>query len=343
MKFKTLLLFSFLPCLLFADKRQLTAPPSKPKMNENLFNKDVPVFIVNGEFIYWNVQEGALDYALRMRYSETSSNFAQGDFERAEFDWDPGYRISAGYYRAENFWEIVAEYTALRVKGNDEIKSPPIESTRYINGTFPQINSSPMERATSQIHLRYQLANLLAHRVFHPFNNPHLRLRFSGGLTTAFIHQSWHVNYFQPDRTSILNHWRYWGMGMRIVTGFDWYWGSHFYMSGKFSTALVIGRYHNHAKQEAIPLIEPRSSLGDSRYKDYRVAYTTQFFAGPSYQRSFTKLRFEIFAGYELTTWGNLHEIYRSIASAPTEAKQTLLSRGLITLHGLTTRATINF
>jgi len=351
MKFKSLLLLSLLPCFLFADKRQLTAPPTPPKTDENLFNKNEPGFILNGEFIFWNVQEGALDYALRMKSRSwgPSASYAQGDFERAEFNWDPGYRFSVGYYRAENFWEVLGQYTFLHVNGHDHVKMPKEVEARYINGTFPQVFTGTMHHATSSIHLHYKLADLLAHRVFHPFDNPHLRLRFSGGFTAAFFSQGWRVRYFDltENVTSILNRWRYWGIGLRIGTGFDWYWGRDFYASGKFSTALVMGHYHNHSKQETtfapLPGDQTHIPIRNARYKDYRMALTMQMLLGPSYQKSFTGWRFELFAGYELTIWSNLQEVFRSTASGSQGPKETWINTGLIALHGLTTRATFNF
>ncbi|WP_420420806.1 Lpg1974 family pore-forming outer membrane protein [Simkania sp.] len=351
---KSFLLLSLLPCFLFADKRMLTAPPSPPPDPEKeaqLFNKNEPGFLINGEFIYWNVQEGALDYAIRMRNRSwgPTPSFAQGDFERAEFDWDPGYRFSLGYYRAENFWEVLGEYTFLHVKGFNRVKPTSVDEAKYINGTFPQYLLGPMHHATSSIHLHYQLFNLLANRVFHPFDNPHLRLRLAGGVTTVWLHQGWRVRYigFNDNVTTTRNRWRYWGMGLRVGTGFDWYWGKDIYATGTFSTALTMGRYRNHAKQTtnipSNPGDNPNIPIRDARYKDYRMAFTMQFLVRPSYQKSFDWWRLEIFAGYELTIWSNLQEVFRSTGSTSIDAKETWLNSGLIALHGLTTRASFNF
>lgn len=347
MKIKSLLPLFLLPFFLFAKE----APP-KPKEQE-LFNKDDQGVIINGEFIYWNVQEGALDYAIRMKsaaWSQTES-YAQGDFERAEFNWDPGYRLSIGYNRAENFWEALAEYTCLHVEGNNRVKMiPPADEGRFINGTFPHIFTDPIHHAKSHIHLHYKLFNLLANRVFHPHNNPHLRLRATAGITSVFVHQGWRVNYFDlsDNTTTIWNRWRYWGMGFRAGMGFDWFFGKDVYLSGKSSFALTMGHYHNHAKQttSAAPRQgdDPSIPVRDARYNDYRMAFTTQFLIGPSYQKSFADWwRFEMFAGYELTIWTNLQEVYRSTAGSPSEAKETWLNTGLVALHGLTIRASFNF
>lgn len=173
MMFKKALLLSLISLSLFAHGTK-SAPPTPPE-EADLFNKNEPAFIVNGEFLYWTVNEGALDYAIKMKRPATSltNSYAQGDYERAEFDWEPGYRCSIGYFRAPNFWEVLGEWTYINLNGTDNATRPTSNEDRFLTGTFPQIFSNPVDRITSRIHLHYKLANLLVNRVFHPANNPH--------------------------------------------------------------------------------------------------------------------------------------------------------------------------
>ncbi|MGE0831119.1 MAG: Lpg1974 family pore-forming outer membrane protein [Simkaniaceae bacterium] len=344
---KTFAFLALAPLLLFANDSQTPPPPQEL----DLFNKSKPAFIINGEFLYWTLSEGALDYAIRMKrpaWGPTDS-FAQGDFERAEYDWDPGYRFAFGYYRAPNFWEVLGEWTYIHFKGHDHAKRPPAEENRYITGTFPQIFLNPIDYATSTIHLHLKMADLLVNRVFHPFDNPHLRLRLTGGVTGVWMHQGWKVRYFDAElnNTQINNKWRYWGFGFRGGTSFDWFWGNDFYVTGKCSTALVVGHYHNHAKQETSAILQPGDDpsvpVRDARYKDYRMSFSMQLMIGPSYQKNFSWCRLELFLGYEMSIWTNLQEIYRSTRAPADQAKETWINDGLIAMHGLTVRGTFNF
>jgi hypothetical protein len=108
-----------------------------------------------------------------------------------------------------------------------------------------------------------------------------------------------------------------------------------------------VGHYQNHAKQETSVILEPGDNpavpVRDVRYNDYRTAFTMQFLLGPSYQKSFTSWRIDIFAGYEISFWSNLQEVFRSTSGPADQAKETWINTGLVSLHGLTTRATINF
>ena len=205
-----------------------------------------------------------------------ANTLAQGDVESACFDWDPGYRLSLGYFRAPNFWELIGEYTFLHVNGNDQVERPT-SSDLFLNGTFPHIFSGNLARATSEILLHYQLVNLLARRVFFPVNNPHLRLRLGAGITATWLRQSWKVRYFGEidDITTARNRWRYWGIGPRMQLGFDWFWGNDMYITGQFSTALVVGHYRNRFSQETV------QPIGSASFQDYRLSFNVQFLVRP--------------------------------------------------------------
>lgn len=346
-KIPLFILSSLVPLLpLLAQEEALKSPPKETALD--LYNQNQPAFILSGELLFWTVNEGAVDYVHRMKtpaWSPTSS-YAQGDVENANFDWDPGLRVGIGYYRAENFWEALAEYTYLQVEGKDQTKKPP-EGSRFMTGTFPQIFTSPMQKATSHIQFHYQLADLLASRVFHPEANPHLRLRLIGGIALGWLHQDWKVRYFDPTNvvTTTFNRWHYWGIGLRLGMSFDWFLGKDIYFSGKYSTALLMGHYHNHAKQETNaplnPGDDPSIPVRDTRFKDYRMTFTNQFLLGLTYEKSFGKRRIEAFAGYELTFWTNLQEVYRSTDGPPQNAKETWKDSGLIGLQGLTVRLSL--
>ncbi len=337
---KLLLLLTF-PVLMFAQTEE----------NEDLFNKNDETFLVSGEALYWTVSEGALDYAIRMHSPSwgQSDSYAQGNIERAKFNWEPGYRFALGYYRALNFWEVDFQWTYIHLQGHDRAKRPPANENRFITGTYPQVFPAPVDHTTSHIYLHYKMAELMAHRVFHPFDNPHLRMKVLGGLTGVWLHQGWKVRYFdaQLNNTMINNRWKYWGFGLRAGLSFDWFWGRDFYATGKVTTGLVVGHYQNHAKQETSVIPQPGDNpavpIQDVRYDDYRASYTLQFLLGPSYQKSFNSWRMEIFTGYEMTIWSNLQEMFRSTSAPADQAKQTWLNTGLVSLHGLTTRATFNF
>jgi hypothetical protein len=315
---------------------------------EDLFNKDYSAVFINGEFLYWTVSEGALDYAVVMKNPAWGPGTvgAYGDFKRAEFDWDPGFRVALGYYHREKLMNVWGEYTRLRVKNSNSVTKPD-DPELFLNGTFYQIINT-LSSANSHIKMDYDVVDFLVARVFIP--NPHLRLRLLGGLTGAILKQKWNVAYFAeaPDCcTRTRNKWRFFGGGFKIGLGIDWFWISDFYLTGKSVFGFLVGKYKNRATQRSRGFLsetfDPNIPFRDSKYNHYRPAFTTQFLLGPSWQKSFSCSRIEIFAGYEFNGWFNLHEIYRSTIGDLPNSKETYINRELLALHGLTVRMTVDF
>jgi hypothetical protein len=328
----------------------LGQPKSKepPPFDADLFRRDVQCFSFDSEFLYWRLQEGALEYALSMTNSGwgPSECYAQGNYQNGTFNGDPGFRVAFRFFRAPHFWDFVTQYTRLTARGTNQ-SDKPSTSGNYLTGTWPQIFTNPMEHAKSYIHLNYNLGDALISRVFFP--NPHLRLRLQGGGVVSWMDQFWKILYQDGGsfETKIENRWRFIGGGLRIGVLFDWYWFMNIYMTGGSTFAALLGSYHNQAKQttnfQPSGLFNPSLPVRNAHFEDIRPAFEGQFYLGPSYQKNFTNQRFELFVGYELTTWWNVQEIFRSTNGAPSEAKETWINTSLLALQGLTARATLDF
>lgn len=336
-----LLLFPF-TALLASGKTQ------PPPFDADLFRKNVQTFSLHGEFLFWQIQEGALDYALSMKqqaWGDTAC-FASGNYQSAQFNGDPGFRIGASFFRAPKYWEVKAQYTRLVGFGKNEATKPS-EPLHFLTGTWPQVFSAPMASATSVIYLQYNVADLWADRVFHP--NPHLRMRLLSGPTVAWINQKWKITYSNAasQKTDVVNKWGFVGAGLRLGSIIDWFWTSDIYITGGATLAGFLGSYQNTSKQtvnfQPTPNFNPSLPLRDSKLNDTRPAFAAQFFMGPSYQKNFTHKRIEVFVGYELNAWLNLQEISRSSSGSPSEAKETWLNTSMLALQGLTSRLTVDF
>ncbi len=338
---------------LFGDKQKL--PPEKvskvepPPFDADLYRRDTQVFSVDAAFLYWGVQEGALDYAIQMKESGwgPSECFAQGNFKNATFSGNPGFRAVLRFFRAPRYWEFWTVYTRLTATGTQmaEKPSPP---GNFLTGTWPQIFSNPMASAKSTIHMNYNVADLLITRVFFP--NPHLRLRITGGGSVPWINQFWKILYadWMGFQTKIANRWSFIGGGLKMGTTFDWYWFTDIYMTGGTTLGAFLGSYKNSAVQRTnfqppSPGFNPNLPVRDAHFSDVRPAFLAQFYLGPAYEKNYTNQRFELFVGYELATWLNLQEIYRSTSGAPSDAKETRINTGALALQGLTMRATLDF
>ncbi len=331
-----------------SQPKEVVKKKEPPPFDADLFRRDVQVYTIDVEALYWMIAEGDLDYSLVMRnpaWGPTPS-YAQGDYHSARFNWEPGFRIGLSYFRAPRYWEMKVFYTRLAATGNNSSGKPEGDSV-FLTGTWPQITSNPLTGAKSYIHMNYNVFDLLIDRYFNP--NPHLRLRLIGGMSVAWMNQNWQVSYFDASRdgTTLRNKWRYLGAGLKTGTMIDWYWGNNIYVTGTGVIGAFMGAYWNKSTQTAnfqpSPLDNPKTPIRNFHFFDPRPALTMQVSFGPSWQKNFDCNRMEIFAGYELNIWANLQEIYHSTAGAPMATKETWVNSSLIALQGLTARLTFDF
>lgn len=314
----------------------------------DLFKRYDQVFSGSVEFLYWTIAEGALDYALKMKQNAwgPTAAFAQGNFERGSYNVDPGFRLAVLYFRAPHYWESRWQYTRMTNRGTNHAEKPGA-SQQFLTGTWPQITSAPLSSATSHLHFNYNVFDWIIDRVFFP--NPHLKLRMLGGGVLAWMNQDWKVFYVDAAQgsTSIRNRWDFAGAGLKAGTFFDWYWTGDLYMSAGASFGLLVGSYSNRAKQTTnvrpTASDDPAIPVRDATYKDARPVVWGQMLVGPSYQKNFCANRLELFAGFEMNVWFNVQEVYRSTASTASLAKETWINTSLLSLYGLTTRATLDF
>ncbi len=315
--------------------------PKPVPYDADLFRRDVPVYSAHGSFLFWRIQEGALDYALKMGQSSPSStNYAIGEMKKATYHGAPGFRVALSYFRAPNYWEIWWQYTRLTAHGSNRT-TPPSSGERFITATWPVGGiAEPLSGAHSDTHFNYNVGDFLVDRFFNP--NPHLRLRLVGGGSVAWMNQSWDILYTNSvnQESRIHNHWKFVGGGLKIGTTVDWYCGWDIYLTAQATAGSFLGSYHNTARQTSSLYTTP---IRNMHFSDVRPAFTIQGIFGPSWQKNFCSMRAEIFAGYEINTWFNLQETYRSSDGLPEQSKQTWLSNAALALQGLTTRLTLDF
>lgn len=327
-----------------AAQRRLLCEDCEPQCEcdcwEHLFVERSQIF-VNLEFLYWTVEEGVLDYAIKKdKNTSAAETYGIGKFKTVDYDWRPGYRVSLAWYKCPRYWELTGEYTWLYDKGTSSVSNLDGSLSSLINPTTEVISSDPYRRSRAVIDTHYHVGDLYVARVFDP--NPHLRMRLIGGLTLAHIDQMMNQRHsnFVNQRDTIKDKWRFFGGGLRLGVRADWYWGCQFYLTGKTTFAPFIGTYKNEAIQKTTDNVLVRYTT----YDDHRFTFHTQFILGPSWQVPCDCWSFELFAGYEFNQWFNLQERYRTgWATEPEMAKETKRSQGLYGLHGLTLRFTLGF
>ncbi len=336
-----------------ADAPSSATTSQKEPYDADLFNKDKKVYFINAEFLYWLVNEGAVDYAVKMNqdaWSTTQNTYAIGNYQNATFDWTPGFRINFGYFNAPHYWDCFLQYTYVPASGNNHVSAPD-EGGEYLNGTWaqPDVNSAvvptPLRNAKTHIALQYNVLDFLFSRRFQ--TNEHLRINVFGGVTSAIIFQKLKVAYEDTagQHAHVNNRWRFEGAGLRVGAKLDWYLGCDLYLTGVTSTGILSGWYKNTAYEKTDAVIvntDNRRPILNTGFHDRRLTYTAQFSTGFAWEKRFKCVRTELFAGYEMAIWTNLQEVYRSAFAPATAAKETFINSSNISLQGLTVRFNID-
>lgn len=307
--------------------------------DSDLFRQDKRVIFTNLEFLYWTANSGNLEYAFEQ---QNTSTLASGKYLFSSYDWDPSFRVQVGYFNAPKTYQVIGQYTWVKINGK---RSTNVHDGKFLCATVDQspLNLDEFINASSTIKVFHQLGDFLASRVWYP--NLHCRLRLFGGLTGGILEQKWNINYTDINQNieNVYSKWKFTGVGLRIGVDLDWFWSHHFYITGRVSSAPFVGKYDNLSKI-TVTGSDP-TKLYDGKpceYNQYRASFNIQAYFGPSYQRAFDALRFEIFAGYELNAWFNVQEKILNSLSSNNEVIPVIGS-SLFLLHGLTTRLTLDF
>lgn len=299
----------------------------------------------SGEFLYWKASVPNLDYGL----SNNSVYFQRINIPQKglrtkllknDYDWEPGFRISLGGTLPHDSWELIAQYTWYRGKGSSTTYQPTgfgNQPTSLVTPVYPignlvstiadasaTFNSSSVQNSDqsieSKIHLDYQVGDLvLAHRL-HVSN--YLDLKILTGLEGCGISQNWMVTNFDgpisfPSITPIINNslkWKFNGGGLLLGLNTDWYMckSLSLYIKGAFS--MLYGQHTTSlytAPEDGFFINAP---INDFTSKHMRIATHSQLAIGLSWAYEFecALTSIEVFAGYELHAWTNLHEVYRN-------------------------------
>ena len=338
-----------------------TPPPAKPPAEQqpvyvyinpeqipehtwdtDLFGRNKQGFSGHAEFLYWKAMEGAMSYAFKTdSVDPVKDTAAIGQYENATYGMDPGFRLALSFFRAPHYWEVWAQYTRMTSHGSNHIAAPS-GGNRYLDPVWesapPASTNQALSAADSSLHLNYNVIDFNFDRVYQ--HNPHLRLRFIGGLTGAWIDQSTQIDYscLSGDNSSVHLKWNYWGAGFRFGFMGDWYWFEDFYMTSRFTLAGFVGPYENSSHQTSDGTV-----TRNTRYSDNRAVVNMQLLIGPSWQKTFGKRRIELFAGCEYNIWGNLQEVYNTSQASPTSSRGSWINKGDLSFIGLTARATTTF
>ncbi|MGE0670510.1 MAG: Lpg1974 family pore-forming outer membrane protein [Parachlamydiales bacterium] len=193
---------------------------------------------VQGEGLYWKAAEEGITYALLI-INPGPGNQPPKQFlvRQAKFDWNGGFRLSAGYLIPHGKWDLGIYWTRISSHGSKTIDrntkpnhivdiDQPIGYQNTMTGIITQVSGHwkiDLNQVDLQLGKEFGVSS-------------HLTLRPIGGLRSAWIDQSVHANYALLSEVGSKHKidWDFWGFGFLAGIEANWMLGRDWSI---FSTA----------------------------------------------------------------------------------------------------------
>lgn len=321
--------------------------------------KNPPGFFISGDFLYWQAQEDGLEYAVDGISRAANLDTTKGKTREPNFEWEPGFRVGAGFTLSDTLWDIGAFWTRLNYTATDSVTAssrpstpllPILDNTGILSVSLVDLNS-----ASAKWELHYNVLDFLMAREIKI--NKFLYLRPSGGLRFAWVNQNYNVSYdyaITPDsRTSIEHKNDFWGVGIR--GGLDLYWQLYRKLSFFAKTGFTLFHGKFDVQQKNRLTLPP--STGHTTYINVSDAFTritpevdaalglrveVDFhMKEKSKHKEGKHCRFEFLAGWEYVLYPNQNQVF--LFTDPIIAGQGLRERGDLSFQGFTLGALLHF
>lgn len=274
------------------------------------------------DLLYWQLQEvGADNWA---EIIAPAGNEQSIQVLGVPFDWDPGFRIGAGYRSETNHWDSVIYYTWYKTQGRDQVSATsggvhsPNLGNFFVGDTDATGLSGPYYKSAGiEWNFLFNTFDWELGRTFY-FEKKYT-LRPSIGLKAAIIDQAINSNWVDPignlpptpftSATEDLDN-NFWGLGPSLGLNASWilYHSSNHALSlvGDFSGAFLWGQwqfsdvYHND-EPVTISINSDSMSTASTMGRGY---------IGLNWEGVIKKANLNIRLGYESQVWLNQLRFY---------------------------------
>ena len=247
-------------------------------------------FFATADFLFWKLYEGGTDYLLKGKDAPV-----KGTLRHVNFDWEPGFKVGAGYLFEHDGWDTGVEYTYYRTHAHH---------STHGNFLFPQVGNPSLEFTQAKAHWRVFFQNLdfLLGRNY--FVSQSFSLHPLFGLTSAWIDQHRHFHFLavSNEHISLRSRNDFWGIGPHLTCNARFYLGKNFSVYGNVAGDLLWGNFHVSEKETNKSAGREFYHLHDSLH---RMVASAAFALGLSYETSFAQDRYHLGlkAGYENQYW----------------------------------------
>ncbi|HNA61794.1 MAG TPA: Lpg1974 family pore-forming outer membrane protein [Rhabdochlamydiaceae bacterium] len=338
---------------------QTPPPPPAPAkiqkrpLSQKTMKKGKYGVFVTGDWLFWTVHEGGLEYAVAQS-PNTNGSLTDAHAKTLSFDWTSGFRVGTGYHFGPDFWDVYASYTRFTPESTKHTHSDAIFPLLYYQGVYP---IALVTAAHAHSSVQFNTIDLELGREI--FLTRHLSLRPHFGVKGALIWQDFHVHYDNvPNAGAVVqggarvqghNHFK----GAGLTAGFDgtWYFGQGINLFANGTAGLLYGLFGMEQSQKALTLQPPPPFLPppppvmdviDLHSSLHQFSPTVQLLIGLGWDYKFCKDAFHVGLGasYEIQYWWGQNQMERFVGS--TTPAYTRASEDLV-FHGLTVSLRFDF
>lgn len=309
---------------------------------------------VGASFLWWTARKEGLAFAGNGVTFDSLESAGFGFYRHPDWEWKPGFKISAGRTWRHDDWDVAAAYTWIDFSGKKEKVFDPntilenniLVPTWYVGGVLSvdDVFDTQLSKARTTWEFLFQSMDFeIGHN---HFASQMLAVRPFSGLKVSWQDEAYRLRYFiLESETENLQIKRmrqdqdYWGVGIR--SGLD----LHFFFSRNWSFAgrLALTPMMSHFEITREDRISG-AAASDPFLTTYHVS--DDFFTLIGVMELFLGLQFDVWlkkehryhfqfqAGWEEQLWWNHNQYVKRIEVS---------SHGDLMMHGLTLQARFDF
>ncbi len=290
-------------------------------------------FYLTADFLYWRAENQGFSYA----YEFTDEIFNIGKINRIDPNWEPAFRVGAGWNTMYDFWDIFLNYTWYR---NTASTTRTSELGFVPLWPFSSSEVAIFDTAFAKSRFSLNIGDLEIGRMIYLTQSVSIRPHW--GARGGTIHQKFNNQFLGPMPEELVEEQifsgknNYWGVGPRTGVSGEWHLAHGFSLLGKLAGALLYGKTDVHSKTDQLFLDETEFTPFNEYADDfYQLVPNMQLALGFQWQTCFwcEKMFFKMSAAWEANYWWNQFNlpvaIDTFIAPLPTTGGQPLTMEGL--------------
>ncbi len=255
---------------------------------------------VTADFLWWKLYEGGTDYLFKDQNARGVPP-AKGEIKHCNFDWQPGFKIGAGYLFDYDSWDTVIDFTYYQTSAHHSSKSSHL---------FPLIGDQFLDLTEAKTHWNVSFYDL--HWVLgrNYFVSKFLSFRPFFGIATAWIDQHRHFDLLTnlDNQITLKSENNFWGIGPRVGIDTQFALCENFSIYGNIAGDLLWADFDVSEKEVNKTTSTEIYNLDDDLDS---IVPTVSFGLGVAYETNLSKDRYRIMikAGYENQYWWRQNQL----------------------------------